>query len=271
MPDVRLRDIRLYFEEHGHGKPVLCIHGTSSSALIWGDAVGELARLGRVIVYDRRGCTRSERPEPYDRTSVSQHAADAAGLLDALAATPAIVIGRSYGGEVAIELSLRYPDKVAALVLLEAALSSLTPAAAAFVETLRATVEAAAERDPSTVGEVFIRAVLGDAAWENLPEALRETFRHNGPAILAETRGAGLEVRREELGRIDRPTLVVGGADSPEAFALANADIAATIPAARTLVIGGGHLINPADPGVLAFVKEVLATEARRQGALDRA
>jgi pimeloyl-ACP methyl ester carboxylesterase len=95
MPEVRLRDIQLYYEEHGHGKPVLCIHGTSSSALMWGDAVGKLARLGRVIVYDRRGCTRSERPQPYDRTSVAEHADDAGGLLDALGATPAIVIGRS--------------------------------------------------------------------------------------------------------------------------------------------------------------------------------
>jgi pimeloyl-ACP methyl ester carboxylesterase len=156
-------------------------------------------------------------------------------------------------------------------VLLEAALFSLTPAAATFVEAVRAAVEAAAECDPSTVGEVFIRAVLGDAAWEGLPATLREMFRDNGPAIVAETRGAGLDVSREELRRIDKPTLVVGGADSAEAFARTNAEIAATIPGARALVIGGGHLVTPGDPGVLAFVKEVLASEARRGGALDRA
>jgi pimeloyl-ACP methyl ester carboxylesterase len=46
---------------------------------------------------------------------VAEHADDAAGLLDALDAAPAVVIGRSYGGEVAIDLGLRYPDKVAAL------------------------------------------------------------------------------------------------------------------------------------------------------------
>ena len=72
-----------------------------------------------MIVYDRRGCARSERPEPYERTSVREHADDAAALLDALAAIPAIVIGRSYGGTVASDLALRYPDRVRALVLLE--------------------------------------------------------------------------------------------------------------------------------------------------------
>jgi esterase len=98
VPEARVNSIRLYYEEHGSGAPILCIHGGGSSALMWADAVEELARLGRVIAYDRRGCTRSERPEPYERTSVAEQAYDAAGLLDAVAATPAVVIGRSHGG-----------------------------------------------------------------------------------------------------------------------------------------------------------------------------
>jgi pimeloyl-ACP methyl ester carboxylesterase len=69
-------------------------------------------------VYDRRGSFRSGRPEPYV-TSVHEHADDAAALIDALAAAPAIVIGRSYGGEIAVDLALRYPDRVRALALLE--------------------------------------------------------------------------------------------------------------------------------------------------------
>jgi pimeloyl-ACP methyl ester carboxylesterase len=121
--------VRLYYEERGRGAPILCIHGGGSSALMWADAVEGLARLGRVISYDRRGCTRSERPEPYERTSVAEQADDAAALLDALAAAPAVVIGRSYGGAVAIDLALRYPDRVRALVLLEGDALGLSPAA----------------------------------------------------------------------------------------------------------------------------------------------
>ena len=90
-----------HYEEHGSGAPILCIHGTGSSALVLERRDRALARLGRVIAYDRRGCRRSERPEPYERTSVAEHADDAAALLDALDAAPAVVIGRSYGGTVA--------------------------------------------------------------------------------------------------------------------------------------------------------------------------
>ena len=96
---------------------------------MWADAFDELARLGRVIAYDRRGCTRSERPEPYERTSVAEQAADAAALLDVLAAAPAVVIARSYGGAVAIDLALRYPDRIRALVLLEGDALGLSPPA----------------------------------------------------------------------------------------------------------------------------------------------
>ena len=108
----------LYYEEHGAGEPILCIHGTGSSAALWVDAARRAGEHGRTIVYDRRGFSRSERPEPYV-TNVHQHADDAAALIDALAAAPAIVIGRSYGGEIAVDLALRYPDRVRALALLE--------------------------------------------------------------------------------------------------------------------------------------------------------
>ena len=65
MPEVRVNGVRLYYEERGQGDPILCIHGTSSSAMVWRPtAIDELATLGRVICYDRRGCTRSERPAP---------------------------------------------------------------------------------------------------------------------------------------------------------------------------------------------------------------
>jgi esterase len=259
MPEIQLPTIRLYYEEHGTGDPILCIHGTSSSAMIWGRAVEELARLGRVIVYDRRGCTRSQRPQPYLTTSVSEHGDDAAALLETLAAMPAIVIGRSYGGEVAIDLALRYPERVRALVLLEAAILSLSPNARRWAEAVNDDVQAAAAtRGVDAVAEVFLRRVLGDATWEQFPEEAKRMFTDNSPAILAEFSGGGLQVDLAALARIQQPTLLVAAADSPEAFRQVTDAMAATIPNARTVLVGGGHLINPAEPAVLSFIQQVL-------------
>ena len=258
MGEVHVNGVRLYCEEHGQGEPILCIHGTSSSALVWRPAaIAELSRLGRLIVYDRRGCTRSERPDPYE-TSVVQHAEDAAALLEALRAVPAVVIGRSYGGETAIELALRHPASVRALVLLEAASLTLDEEALAWAEDLRAAVEEAAARDMDSVAEIFLRRVLGNEQWESFPDPARQMFVDNSPAILAEFRGPWLEATVADLARIDVPTLLVAGEGSPPAFRRVTERMGAVIPNSRTILVGGGHFIDPGEPEVLKFVGEVL-------------
>jgi pimeloyl-ACP methyl ester carboxylesterase len=258
MSEIRVNDVSLYYEERGAGEPILCIHGTGSSAVMWADAVDELATHGRTIVYDRRGSFRSERPEPY-ATDVHQQTEDAAALIDALDAAPAIVIGRSYGGEIAIDLALRYRDRVRALALLEGGGFALSEAARRWEAELEEQVLAVREVDTCTVSEKHLRNVLGDGGWEGLPEPVKQMFIANGPAIVAELRGGPLDVVPEQLGTIVQPALLVAAKDSPAAFAEVTELVAAAIPSAKVEWIEGGHLINPAHPAVLAFLDEVLA------------
>ncbi|MGH2967654.1 MAG: hypothetical protein ACRDK0_01120 [Solirubrobacteraceae bacterium] len=101
--------------------------------------------------------------------------------------------------------------------------------------------------------------MFGDETWTGLPEEWRRTMIENGPAILADLSGDYLlKVEPGALATIDKPTLLVTAADSPPAFRRANEKAAAAMPASRTALVGGGHLVDPADPAVLAFVAEVL-------------
>lgn len=259
MPTSEVNGVRLYHEEHGAGAPILCVHGTSGSALTWrASAIESLAALGRVILYDRRGSYRSERPEPYT-TSVAEQTDDAAALLETLTDGPAVVLGRSYGGAIAIDLAIRHPARVRALVLMEPALLSSDPAAERLAADVRVVLEAAERTDPASVAEAFLGHVLGPGAWATFPDDLRAMFRSNGPAILAEERGPQLELDEAQLARIAVPTLVVGGADSAAGFRRVNERVAAAIPGARSLMVEGGHLIDPADPRIVDFVADVIS------------
>jgi esterase len=262
VPEAHVNGIRLHYEEHGDGAPIACIHGGGSSALMWGDAVPALARLGRVIAYDRRGCARSERPEPYDHTSVAEQADDAAALLYALAAAPAIVIGRSYGGAVAVALALRHPGAVRALVLLEGDALGLSQPALEWTRGIRRRLEEVAASDGvDAVYEALIEEVAGAGVWDSFPGEIQQMLTRNGPALLA------------ELGYVDEPlpdaaafsaiavpVLLVAATESPPEQREMTDAMAAALPNARRETVGGGHLIDPAAPAVLAFVEEVAAS-----------
>ena len=253
--------VRIHTDERGAGAPILCIHGAGSSAALWHDAVEKLARLGRVIAYDRRGCSRSERPPLYERTSVSEHADDAAELLRVLDAAPAVVIGRSYGGTVAMDLAIRYPELVRALAVLEGdAPRELAPETAEWIDAVAERLGEVAERaGVDAVGEALIDEILGEGVWPHVPEQLRRVLTENGPAILAELNGEWwLEAGADALAGLRQPVLLVTATDSRPELRRPSEALAAVLPNAQLVVVEGGHLIDPAAPEVLGFVREVL-------------
>lgn len=257
MPQASVNGVDLYYEERGSGAPILGIHGAGSSAVFWEDPAERLSDLGRVITYDRRGSNRSDRPAAYETTSVREHADDALGLVRALDAEPAVLVGRSYGGTVALDLALREPASVLGIALLEAGPMGLVPDYDAWFGELLALAEDAPD---DGVGEAVMREVFG--AWEELPDAWRSLFTANGPALLAELRG-GERTDNERFGELRVPVTVVTAEDSPEAIRRCSEALAAALPGARAAVVAGGHAIDPAGDVVREFVRDVLESAAR--------
>lgn len=261
MPHFSVNGVDLYYEESGQGTPILGMHGTPSSAVMWADAATELARHGRCIIYDRRGFHRSAPQRPFATLDLVDHVDDAAAVLAALRAGPAIVIGRSTGGLIAVELARRFPDKVKALVLLEPALFTIAPDADAWARSLRRQVLKRTEGQPGLAAEIVIREALGDATWESLPPGLKQMFAGTSHAVLTEINGHGLdlsedalELTEEQLAGIRRPALIVSAEDSPEACRSVNARLSGALPFTHTVLVPGGHLIDPAHPAVLDFI-----------------
>jgi pimeloyl-ACP methyl ester carboxylesterase len=192
---------------------------------------------------------------------VREHADDALALLQALDADPAILIGRSYGGTIALDLALRRPGSVLGVALLEAGSKGLSREYDEWFSALREAVEATVQaRGPDAVGETVLREVFG--AWEELPNVFRDVFTANAPALLAEIRGGEL-TDYARVSELRAPTLVLTAEASPEPLRLGSEALGEAIPHARSVRVAGDHAIDPAGPEVLAFVADVLEATAR--------
>ena len=116
--DVTINGCRLNVELSGpEDGPVLIAHhggGGIGSLEEPQTAFGPFADRFRLLVFDARGCGRSEGIPPY---SHEQWAADVDGLREWIGAARIVVAGGSYGGFIALEYAVRYPDRVAAVVL----------------------------------------------------------------------------------------------------------------------------------------------------------
>jgi pimeloyl-ACP methyl ester carboxylesterase len=109
----------LHTETRGHGPAVLLIAGAGGDAAELAGVAAALADAFTVTTYDRRGNSRSPRPAGWTATSIAEQADDAAALLAALGQTPAVVVGTSAGGSIALELALRHPQAARAAIIHE--------------------------------------------------------------------------------------------------------------------------------------------------------
>jgi len=115
VPTVKTGGISLYYELHGEGEPLLLIMGYGSNSGHWFVILPRLASRFNVIIFDKRGTGRSDKPDiPYTAEMLT---GDITGLLDAIGIGAAHVFGVSMGSMLAQELALRYPQRVKKLVL----------------------------------------------------------------------------------------------------------------------------------------------------------
>jgi len=117
--------VRLHVREWPtRGPSTLLLHGLASSSRIWDLVAPRLGRAGvRAVAYDQRGHGRSGKPAfgyGFERT-----AGDAAAVIRALGLGRPVVVGHSWGANVALELAVRHPRSVRALVLVDGGFSGL--------------------------------------------------------------------------------------------------------------------------------------------------
>ncbi|MGE5272920.1 MAG: alpha/beta fold hydrolase [Verrucomicrobiota bacterium] len=245
MSSVRCNGSDLYYEEAGEGVPILLVHPAGSSASTWGAAADDLARIGRVIVYDRRGYARSGGEPP---RRMATHTADAAALLERVGAGPAVVVGTSAGAAIAVDLAVRRPGLVQVVVAHEFPwrFTRHLPAASQ-VSALIAIGSLVLRGRQTDAAEALLRNAYayrdGGTAWDAFPEEWRRIARENAGAALADfANSIGTYPSRLDLATAEVPVVCSYGARSPDSMVRLTRLLASAIPTARVhRVEGGGH------------------------------
>src|SRR3954447_759972 len=246
MPVVEANGQRLYYEVAGEGEPLLMVMGLGADHLAWALQVGPLSEHFQVITYDNRDCGQSSYAEgPYEITDL---AADAIGLADALGIDTFHLVGASMGGAIAQELALGWPERVRTLTL------AITFAGSgAYGRKLGRMMAADVVRRPYE--EQIDQMMLLCFSEELFDQTERITFlrqqmlanphpqKPEGFARQAEA--TGRHEARERLPSLKLPVHVIGAEHDILVPAWKSKELAELIPGARlTIIEGATHGLN---------------------------
>ena len=188
MATAKMNGVRLFYELNGTGEvPLVLVHGSWDSHNDWDLVVPRLADTFRVLTYDRRGHSKSERPG--GRGSVREDVADLAALIEHLGLVPAWVVGNSFGASITLRLAGERPELFRGFIAHEPPLFSLLsddPVLAPLLEEVDQRIKAVVERigfgDHAGAAEQFVETVaLGPGSWAQVAPEIQQTHIENAP------------------------------------------------------------------------------------------
>jgi 3-oxoadipate enol-lactonase len=240
----------LYYVDEGKGHPLVLLHAGVADHTMWDAQVRAFTKRFRVIRYDARGYGRSRTQD----TEFSNRQ-DLVDLLDHLQVPAAHVIGISRGGQIAIDFTLEYPERVTALVPVAAGLSGWDvpegfedPVTIAAEEAIEAATQAADWERAANL-EAALWADGPGQPEGRAPAGVRERVRQWTFDNYTRADGTPTPIPLEppafgRLHEIRVPTLVLVG-DLDEKWTLLMADdMEKGIPGARKVVFPGvAHMI----------------------------
>ena len=257
MPTTRVNGVNIYWEITGDaGDPMVLVHGSWGDHRNWASVVPALSQSFRVLTYDRRGHSRSERPA--GQGSVRDDAADLGSLLEELRLEPAHIVGTSFGASIVLRLAAVRHDLFRSVIVHEPPLFGLLRDETKARDTLegaqrrvKAVVELLLASKSAEGARQFVDTIaFGPGAWDSLPERLKERFIFNASTWLDEMLDRdALELEPDGLREFSAPALLTMGDQSPPHFPLVVERIAKALPrAARRTFVGAGHTPHLSHP-----------------------
>jgi 3-oxoadipate enol-lactonase len=219
MLRANVGDIELEYEERGSGEPIVLMHAGLCAE--WFEPLVHEPALApyRLIRYHRAGYAGSS--HPWGELSISDNARHCRGLLDHLGIERAHLVGHSSSADMAMQLAVDAPDKVASLTLMEPAIMGVPSRAAWGKAVAVPAVEAYHAGDRAAAVELWMSGVAGQGWREPMERALPGAFEQavaDAPTFFEQELPA---VQTWSFGEVDarritQPALAVIGGRSPE-------------------------------------------------------
>jgi pimeloyl-ACP methyl ester carboxylesterase len=268
MSTTTVNGVQLYWELSGNsGEPLVLVHGSWIDHHTWDQVVPLLSQSFRVLTYDRRGHSQSERPAA--QGSTREDVADLAALIEALKLAPAHIVGHSFGGSIVLRLAGERPDLFRSLIVHEPPLFDLLadePGGQEILRAIKPGINAIVERleagDMEGGVRAFVEIIFGSGMWEQLPPELKKTVIFNAPTFLDERCDPeSLSINLDRLRSFSRPMLLTLGEQGPPFFKPIMEKIARVLPQAERMTFAGaGHEPESDTPdGYVATITEFVA------------
>lgn len=247
---IELHDFSMEYDERGSGIPLLLVHGFPFNRHMWEPQVQGLSDIARIITPDLRGHGDSE----FTRGSYTMDklAGDLYEFLTEIGVTqPVIIGGLSMGGYITFAFYRKYPERVAAVILASTRATADTEEGKLRREEMAAL---ALESGSGAVAEGMLPKIMSPKTYENKPELVEKMKRMMEKTSPQGIAGAllGMKERPDSTGtlqQIDKPTLVIHGADDQLAPVQEAESMQAILKTSHLQVIqGAGHLPNLEQP-----------------------
>lgn len=255
MPLATVNGVQLYWEETGHGAPLVMVHEFAGDFRSWEPQVRCLSRRYRVITYNQRGYPPSSVPRQARQYSQDLLVRDLEQLIQNLQLGPVHLCGCSMGANVARDFAIAHRDSVRSLILVGAGAGSTNRAA-----FLQAQADIAAALDATGIqslldnlGNVPTRASFKRKDPRGFAEFLLYAREHDAHACAHLVRE--VMVKRQTIFELEdalrsllAPTLIVAG-DRDEPCVEASLLLRSWIPhAGLALLPDCGHTPNLEEP-----------------------
>jgi pimeloyl-ACP methyl ester carboxylesterase len=278
MPEARINGVRLHYEVHGSGVPLVFVHEFAGDARSWDPQVKCFARRYQVITYNARGYPPSEVPEARDAYSQEIAVEDLHGLVRHLALPPAHVCGLSMGGYAVLHFGLRHPTLARSLVVAGCGYGSDDqPEFRRDAEELGRRIEQDGMAAVGTVyggGPTRVQFMNKDPrGWQEFVDALVGHSTLGSARTMQGVQGRRPSVYdlRETLARLTVPTLIMTGDEddpclAPGLFLKRHIKTAGLLVFPKT-----GHTLNLEEPDLFnrAVLDFVTLVDANRWPARD--